>query len=189
MTPTPAPTPSDVPDTIAKNPALVAVLTGQIPGVLAKGTDVYPSAQNLSDSPEDIDSVGLRLFVSQGDGSRVIYNPAAVSEDEIQAADAAGKLADMFPDYGVLTGEQPVQGDPTVPLDDQLAATGAPSPALDPAGPAATTLSAMMPPPPPATITKPLNRERVANLQPGPPTTGPKPGAGRLANMLATSAV
>lgn len=183
MTPAPTSNPQgDLPASITDSPAFVAILTGEIPGVFVPGDRVYPSTVPLGNSPDDLEKVGLMLYVASDQKATVVYNPTKISAEELQAADQEGKLEQILPEYGQLTGEQPQPTSATASMEDQLGAAGAPSPQLPPP-------QGILPPPPPSAVSKPLNRERVANLTPGPATTGPKPGAGRLANMLATSAV
>ena len=172
------------PDSIAKNPAFVAILTGQIPGVLFPMDREYASAVPLRNSPEDLDAVGLEMYITGAQDSAVIFNPEVVSVEELQAADQADKLAEILPEYGELTGEQPQPVQPNTPLEQDLASTGAPSPSLPPPTEGGDIMA-----PPPSAVSKPLNKVRAKNVVPGGPTTGPKPGAGRVANMLATDAI
>jgi hypothetical protein len=172
---------SPIPDEVAKNPVVVSVLTGSVPGVLVRPL-YYPEAYKLgTEFGEDIRGLGLEFYGAQ-DGSTVLYNPAKVTTEELAAADKEGVLSEMLPDYEQLTGETPQ----TPPKgaegfqspDSLLKVAGTPR-----------TMAQGGTPKPDRDAQQKINTARVNNMLPSGPVSGALPVSGATSRALAKPAI
>jgi hypothetical protein len=136
-----------IPDQIASDPAIRAVLEQQLPGVYVQEGAEYPIVEEIERSPKSVtDDLGLAFYRSKDETRTAVFNPLVVSPDEVKQADEEGSLDQIFPEYGQVVGSAP-GGEEAPPMP------GAPSmPAPVPAGPPpspADKLRAMTPPTPP----------------------------------------
>ena len=136
-----------IPDQIASDPAIRAVLDQRLPGVYVQEGAEYPIIAEVEDNPKVLtDDLGLALYQSKDETRTVVFNPLTVSPDEVKTADEEGGLDQIFPEYGrvvggALGGEEapPMPGAPPMPV---------PAPAGPPPSPA-DKLRAMTPQTPP----------------------------------------
>lgn len=179
-----------LPDEVASNDIVKKVMTGEIPGVLVRPGIYYPKASKIAESSEALLDAGMDFYKAL-DSSTVFFNPRSISEAQIQEADRNGQLVNLVPDYETLSGEKPAKPTPAIAkrLREQMGVAGeAPTSIIPaPAGGANT-----LPPAsggPSAAEEAELAGKRVANVSPGSPTSGPRPGAGRILNSLLKPAV
>lgn len=123
---------------------------------------------------------GMGLYRSLQGDIGVLFNRLFVSDQEIMDADKSGTLMKVAPGFDEVNSQISKAGDkhPILNKDFQTPTgfkTGTP-PAIG-AGPALTAPAA--PPAPPKIVAG-----KARNIGAGSPTSGPKPGAGRLINQI-----
>lgn len=147
-------------------PAVFAVSKGQPAAVSAPNPSDDPAIKALTKNAQALVAAGFGLYESRDGKNRVLYNSALIDAGSLLDADVQGKLAEVAPPFGSV---QAPGASPVLP-----GATGAaPTPASQPASAVQTELAT----------------QRTDNLSPGSPTSGPRPGAGRLLNALLKPAV
>jgi hypothetical protein len=151
-----------------------------------------PTAELIAKNKDDLMKAGIGFYRSLSGDLGVIFNQMHIHPEDLQAADKAGQLLTVAPNF--LT------------IDHEIAKSGPNHPLLHVAGPptsaAAPTLKAppqmaqapMSPPQAPsgagrgspgaASLQKQVMGVRAKTLSPGSPTTGPAPGAGRILNQI-----
>jgi hypothetical protein len=170
----------EIPPAIAKNPVVLAVLMGSIPGVHARPL-YYPKLVELAGMVKEIQDLGLD-FVPASDGGTVLYNPAKIAPEELQAADEQGKLGDVVPDYEQLSGESPEappKGAQGFEGADKVLSKVQGSPRLAtqaPVGKASVATQAQ------------LQAARLQNILPSGPVSGTIPVSGPTSRALAKNA-
>lgn len=185
-----APKMPELPPEVQKNPVVKQVLQGAIPGVLVRPNIYYPKAYKLAESFEALMASGLDFYFAK-DESTALFNPAKISEQELQAADQEGTLTKVLPDYETLSGERPQKPPKGVQVGYGLGQPGG-APAAPGAGAGGSNPTPPMPMPPPSSSSnKKLTNQRIRNLNVANagPATGPVPGAGRVLNATAIPAV
>lgn len=183
--------PFGLPPEIASLPAVQLVSVGSPPAIRVGPGEYYPEIDAVVDNLPKVLQSGLDVYRSMKD-EFVFFNPLFISEDELKYLDEQGKLADSVPDYGQVTGSQPQE----IP-DDQIASyldrgdqiasgiaeatQGAPEekPTNGPGTP--TPVPAPTPQEQAAVM---RNQQQAMSAMGGPPTSGPRPGGGRLLNAL-----
>lgn len=187
-----APNPFDLPPEVAQAPIVQMVSVGAPPAVRVGAGEYFPELDPILEQLPTILQQGLDLFKAQ-DESFVFFNPLFITEQELAYLDQNGQLASAVPDYASVTGSQPQEipdeeigayvdrgdalkeklmalGTPQGPAPGAGQATGAPTPvpAADPGAQQAAAQAAA----------------RAIAAMAGEPTTGPRPGGGRLLNAL-----
>lgn len=175
----------DLPPEVLKIPAMQALMAGNPPAVSANIKDFskLPEAKLIAANKDALAAHGFDFYRSQGGDLGVIYNSLHINPNDILQADRAGKLKEIAPSFSAINHSvsksglrNPVLTVQTPPKGVALATAQAPrqnpmqpAPAVKPAGQG---------------ILKNLMSQRVKNLQPGSPLSGPEPGAGRLLNQI-----
>jgi hypothetical protein len=163
-----------------------ALLAGSPAAVSAPiaGFEKTPEGLAIVQNKDTLLNMGISFYRSLSGDLGVVFNQMKLSGPELQAADKAGKLLEVAP--------------PLNQVNQSVATAGADSPLL---GAEAATGAATAPPPPilntpppgagPIVPTSPAKKtqdkiiaKKLANLPPGSPTSGPKPGQGRLLNQI-----
>ena len=182
-----------LPPEIQNNQVVKDVLQGVIPGVLVRPNIYYPKAYKIAENWQELMDLGLDFYWTK-DESTILFNPAKISEQELITADKQGILTKVLPDYETLSGERPQKPPKGVQVGLGLNQPGGASPA--PAAPPGVPNPGRIAPvpgvgPAPGGLDKKLATARVNNLNVAAagPTTGPRPGAGRVLNATATPAV
>jgi hypothetical protein len=179
--------PEKMPEALLRVPAMQGLMTGS-PGAVSDNIKDFSKrgdAEVLVKNKDWLTQAGFGFYRSLDGETGVVFNALYVHPDELKAADAAGKLKEVAPDYDSV--------------NHAIGKSGRAHPALS-AGPVPKGLKgapipqppqmAQVPPPtanippPSAAAQKSLMGARVTNLQPGSPTSGPVPGAGRLLNQV-----
>lgn len=172
--PEPAPAPDEgggIPDAVLQLPEFSAILRGSPPAVWADKADESPEVKIIVDNHKDLMNAGFGFYGGKDGQTVVLFNTQFTSPEEVKKMDAAGKLREFATPFDELKAHF-AQGDSGQPA----------SPA--PGGPAPVAPVA-----PPASVGKKLATQRIKNLTPGGPTSGPTPGQGRILNSLGTPAV
>jgi hypothetical protein len=180
-----APEAPQLPDELLQIPALQGLLTGAPPAVSMKIKDFNKTegAKLIKEHKDELLNSGIQFYRSLSGDTGVMFNALYINGEDIKAADKAGKLPEVAPPVDTVNAQISKMGmneHPTLNFKGSpggLAGPGAPLPPQ----------SANSPMPMP-TGSPGVNRDRlmaqIANIKPGAPTTGPKPGAGRLLNSI-----
>lgn len=172
-----------LPDSLLKSPAIQGLLVGKPGAISASITDFKkrPEAENLMKHKEDLFKAGMGLYRSLDGQTGVIFNRLYVHDDELKQADAAGQLTQLAPPFDSVDHHIAKSGIFHPALDSKHVTPGgfktAPMPVVPQSANAPMAQS-------PASVQNKLATARVSNLQPGSPTSGPVPGAGRLLNQV-----
>lgn len=161
---------SGLPPEILEMPIFKGILEGS-PGALWTPTgDKSHEAVTAVKNGKALNEVGIFFFRDKPSGLDLIYNAQYIDPSLVEAAAKKGKLkeiaqplAETVAAFNGAAGVTPVAKE-----GESLPAAGAPSS---------------------VPVDSALNTQRVNNLSPQGPTTGPLPGAGRILNSIATPTV
>lgn len=173
-----------LPAELIQIPAIQGVLTGEPPAFSAsiEAFSARPEGKLIQQNAQPLMDAGIGLYRSLGGDIGVLFNRMYVADSEIQEADKAGTLAQLAPPFDEVNMALGKAG-PNNPVmrKDRQAPTGfkqggakTPTP-----GPVTPSSAAGVPKSSQRTITS-----KQRNTMPGSPTSGPKPGAGRLMNDI-----
>jgi hypothetical protein len=168
-----------LPDELLQQPVMQALMAGSPAAASAK----LPEATNtelgklIAANGPALQTAGFGFYRSQDGNYGVIFNQLKANPQEIVSADQQGQLLQVAPPVEQI--EQAIGADPAAnpvltagePGGAAQAAQGAPAP-TSPA------------PAPGGRVQKALFQTRKQALTPGGPTSGPKPGGGRVLNAL-----
>lgn len=190
-------------DKLLRIPAMQALFAGAPAALSAPAKDFTSSkrdeAKIIKDNLPALQAAGFGFYQSMSKRLGVIYNMLHIHLQDLQAADKMGKLQQLAPDFDQINhaisksgAKNPVLHVRGVPNGFKTPSPQAPpqvTPTLAPA--AGNALAAPLAPSPvstgpsaPAGTQRKLTNARLANLQPGAPTSGPSPGSGRLLNQI-----
>lgn len=174
----------ELPPALIKIPAFQAVLSGSPPAVSMnlKGADDRAEVKLLAENKQALLDAGLMFYRSLSGQRGVMFNAMRIHPQDIQAADKAGKLLAVAPDFDLVNHEVAKLG-LKHPVYNAQAPTGLASP-VSTAPPQAQSGQLSLMPPPAAAVQRKLAQQRIMSAQPGAPTSGPAPGAGRLLNQV-----
>jgi hypothetical protein len=171
-------------------PAIQAVFVGSPPAMsmTLKGSEDREEVKLLTESKDTLIGLGFGFYRSLDGKTGVMFNGMRIHAEDLKAADKAGKLRTIAPDFDILNHEVAKAGPAGHPVLSAKPMTGFATP-TSAAPPQAASGSLPLMPPPSAAVQRKLAQQRVMNLQPGAPTSGPVPGAGRLLNQVLKQAV
>lgn len=172
---------STLPDEVLKIPTVQAVFAGAPAAVSfdVKSVEGTDEAALIAKNKNALLESGINFYRSLKGDLGVMFNAARISGEDLKAADRAGKLAEIAP--------------PADKVSQQIMSSGENHPALTaeapsgaPAGPASNvpTPVPMSAPAPSAALARQRLAAQLGNLKPGAPTSGARPGAGRLLNSI-----
>lgn len=190
----PAPVPAEtegsklpsMPEPLLKIPAVHGLITGN-PGAFSlpiKESKDREDLQDLKKYKEWLGKAGMYVYAALDGKTGVVANALYVHPEELKAADAAGKLAEVAPPFDQVNHNIAKSGSAHPSLTSGAVPTGlkgAPVP-QPPTAPMQTAQSSV--PPPPASAQRKALTAQIANLQPGGPTSAPAPGAGSLLRSI-----
>lgn len=161
----------ELPPEVLEIPAMHGLLHGAPPAVYAEVADKSPEVQTVTKNKDALVEAGFGFYRSKDETLTVLYNGVYVSPDTLRKADEEGKLTEVAVPFSQLKSdyENAVSGN-TVPGQSVSSATATGNP-------------------PSARSQSKVTTARLKNLQPGSPTSGPSPGAGRLINNILTPAI
>ena len=195
---------------LLKMPAMQALFAGAPPALSAHVKDftvkTRDEARVIKENLPALQQAGMGFYQSLSKQLGVIYNKLHIHEADLLAADKAGKLQQLAPPFDQINHavgksgmRNPVLAVSHVPKGFKMPAQIA-APQLSPQmapGTAGQPISPENPPqgaaPLPASggaqgapsgVQRALAKARISALQPGAPTSGPSPGAGRLLNSI-----
>jgi len=176
----PAPTEkgSELPQELLQLPAFQALFAGQPPALSAPVADFAkrPETKLVSDNKAPLMKAGIGFYRSIGGDLGVVFNQMFISGEEIKAADTAGKLLEIAPPFDAVSQSVAQSGaeNPVLKAQTPTGPRGAPVPTPPQSGGKPQSAAAQ----------RKTTSARVMNIQPGAPTSGPAPGAGRLLNSI-----
>jgi hypothetical protein len=197
QSPAPAPTPEpavepepeagqDIPEELLQIPAFQAVVAGSPPAISIKLANVgnREEIQLIAKNKDTLLNSGFAFYRSLSGELGVLFNETKISGEDIKAADKAGKLRMVAPDFDLVNHEVAKLG-PDHPVFAAVPNSGGAAPPVSSASvPQAASGRLPLNPPPPASVQRRYAQQRMKNLQAGPPSTGPAPGAGRILNQI-----
>lgn len=165
---------SGLPSELLQLPAFQALFAGQPPALSASITDFAkrPETKLVADNKAGLMKAGIGFYRSVGGDLGVVFNQMFISGEELKAADSAGQLLEVAPPFDTVS--------------QSVAQSGADNPVLNAQTPSGPRGAPVPTPPqsggksPSAASQRKVTAARVTNIQPGPPTSGPAPGQGRL---------
>lgn len=178
---------SSLPEDLIAIPAFQGLLAGAPPAVSASIQDFAnrPEGQLIQQHKESLLRAGIGLYRSiQGDLG-VLFNQSYLSGEELKTADKEGKLSSIAPPFDQVNAQLAASGADNPILKAQSPTGGAPkmggAPSILP--PVSSTPA---PPPSPGMPPSPQKQigAKMRNLAMGGPTSGPRPGEGRLLNQI-----
>lgn len=183
VVPTEAPPPetgAEWPQALVESPVMQALIAGS-PGAVSgsiKAFSTRPEAKILTQHKDLIAQAGMGFYRSLDGDTGVIFNQRFVNGEQVKQADSAGQLASIAPPFDTVESEVSKSGlkHPSIqPGGQPTGLAGAPQPMAG-ASPAPAPLG--------ASAQRKALTAQISNLQPGSPTSGPQPGAGRLLNNI-----
>jgi len=166
-----------LPEELHRLPAIQGLLAGA-PVAFSASLAAFakrPEGKLIGENIKSLQDHGVGLYRGLDGDTGVMFNQLKISGDQIKAADAAGTLLEIAPSFDEVNATVGASGVPeTAP---PTGAAGAPPPAAPQMAQAPVS-------PPPASVQKKMATARISNSQPGSPTSGPKPGSGRLLNSI-----
>lgn len=170
-----------LPDELIAHPVMQALMAGQPPAVsgdikAAGGTEL---GQLVGKYGKDLMGAGFGFYRSQDGNLGVVFNQLFLPPEELQRADQAGNLTSVAPPFDAV--EQAMLSDPQnnpvltaqTPSAPPIAAPGGGAPPPQAGGA-----------PPAGKVQRTLASARRSALETGKPTSGPRPGAGRIINSI-----
>ena len=178
-------TPAPLPPSLLKVPAFQGLLAGAPPALSmkVKGSEDRDEVKMVRKNAEALQEAGMGFYLSLNKEYGVIYNQLRIHPADLVAADKAGKLLVVAPDFDAVNHEVSKSGGnhPAIHATPPVAAIPAAVSAQSPPQMASGKFS----PPLPASAARKILQQRIANMQPSAPTGGPMPGAGVIANQVA----
>ena len=174
-----------LPPDLLKIPALQALVAGTPPALSMKlkGNEDRDEVALVKKHQEPLQAAGMGFYKSISGEYGVMFNALRIHPDDLQAADKAGKLLLVAPDFDAVDHAVAKSGmdhpamhaspPPRTPAMAQSSAAGPPQMA-----------SGKFSPPVAAAVARRLIQQRIQNMQVSAPTGGPAPGAGQLTNAI-----
>lgn len=163
-------------------PAMQALMAGSPPAVSAplEAFAKRPEAKLFVQNKDDLLKAGLAFYKALSGDLGVVFNQLYISGDEIKKADQAGQLTSIAPPFDSVN-QAVSQAGPANPVLSHQGVPGAFKQGPVPTPPQAATGGTV----PPATSgQRRIAETRAKQMQAGSPTSGPRPGAGRLLNQI-----
>lgn len=180
---TPAAEPTDsgdtteLPESVLKIPAVHALLQGSPPAFFVDSKTKDPDIKTLEKHTKELTGAGIGAFPAQSlPGNVVVFNSLVLPPEEIMKADQEGSLDSIAVPWETLKAEYEKTGDEEAA--PAVSAAGVPTGEPAPAGA-----------PPTAGVQSKLMQKRISNLAVGSPTSGVRPGGGRVLNAIVNPAV
>lgn len=178
---------TQMPEALLKIPAMQGLMTGS-PGAVSDSIKDFSKRDDagvLTKNKEWLTQAGFAFYRSLDGNTGVVFNQLYVHPEELKAADAAGKLKEVAPDFDSVNHaiSKSGKGHPALsagPVPTGL--KGAPVPAVPQMAQVPPPVAPV--PPPSAAAQKSLQGARINNMQQGSPTSGPVPGGGNLLRQV-----
>lgn len=173
-----------IPDEILQIPAFQGLMTGQPPALSAdlKSFDNRPEGELLAKNKDTLMQAGIGFYRALSGTTGVVFNSLYLSPEDLKKADKEGRLSQIAPSFDDVNqavmssgADNPVLAAARVPAGPSAGAAPQPPQTGSPIPPSSG---------PPASAQKKLTTARLKNLQAGPPSSGARPGGGRLLNRI-----
>jgi hypothetical protein len=166
-----------LPDDLLQHPAMQALMAGSPPAASTnlKTAAESPLGQLVAQNVDTLKQAGFGFYRSQDGQLGVMFNQLKINPEEIVQADQQGSLLEIAPPIEQV--EQAVLADPSA---NPVLSGNDPSGAAMPPAPAPSLQDQVMGGGGGGAPTGPTPTQ----AQLGSPTSGPKPGAGRVTNTL-----
>lgn len=177
-----------LPSELLKVHALQALMAGRPAAVSAPIKDFSHREEGhlIKKHKDALTQAGFGLYRSLSGDLGVIFNSLYIHPADLMAADKAGKLKQIAPSWDDVSHAVSKSGIHNPVLKAGGVPAGLANPTMQPA-PQATAAMAPNSSPvaqQPAGAQRKAMMARLANIQPGPPTSGAAPGAGRILNQI-----
>lgn len=166
---TPSGTETGIPEDVLALPEFSGLLEGKPAAVLVPKGFKSPETDVIMAHSKELANAGFGFYPSADGKTSVFFNTQYLSPEDLQKADAAGKLAEIATPFEELKAS----------FDSVTGGTPAPE-----AGAAPAAAPAALPAPAAPSLDKKLATARIKNVAPGSPTSGPSPGSGRILNAI-----
>lgn len=154
---------SGVPESVLEIPLMRGIFEGSPPAIYTPVGTKGPEVETVLKHGKDLNAAGIGFFRDEANKLDVIYNSAYITKDLLEAAAKKNKIPEV--------------AEPLAEVNSRVnSAIGAP-PTAGVSAPVGGSTQMNLP-------NTPINTARISNLQPGSPTSGPQPGAGRILNNL-----
>lgn len=184
---TPAPAPdesgqaSKLPDDLLKLPTIQALMAGS-PAAASGSIEEFakrPEGKIIASNKGPLMSAGFGFYKSLDGSTGVVFNGLYIHGDQIKQADQAGKLQEIAPPFDHIGSAVATSGSahPALAHDGNVPQEMAVAPVQ-----AVPQMASA--PQPPASVENKLTTARLKNVAAGSPTSGGKPGGGRLINSI-----
>lgn len=169
----------ELPPEIIQNPVMQALMAGQPPAVSAdiKAAQQTEFGQLVGKHNALLREAGFNFYRSRDGNLGVLFNQIVIPAEEIVKADQQGSLTKIAPP--VEDVERAILADPSA--NPVLTSKGRNTAAV-PAPPSTTPVPGGAPPS--GKTQRALATARRKNVGAGTPTSGPRPGAGRILNEI-----
>ena len=169
-----------IPDEVLQIPAMSALLQGA-PAAFSMplaGAEKRPEVAAIMGAKDAIFAAGLNTYRSLSGDVGVLFNQMFLPAEELMAADKAGELLKVAPPFDQVNeavAKAPLDAHPAMMAPKHAPAAAQAGPPTPPAFSAGKMSAGGQ---------EKLLAARLKNMQPGPPSSGTKPGAGRLLNQI-----
>lgn len=162
-------------DELLQIPALQALFAGSPPAVSTpiKEFANRPEAKIIEDHKDDLQRAGVGLYRSMAGDIGVLFNQLHIAGQDLVEADKQGRLLEVAPPFDQVNQSVSESGEANPVLNASV-----------PQGPKTAGVPAIPASPTPASVQNKQLTARLKNMQPGAPTSGPLPGAGRIMNNI-----
>jgi hypothetical protein len=160
------------------------LLQGKPAAVSIDKNDPSPESALIGGNQPALFEAGFGFYPARDGVTHVMFNTQYVSQQDIEKADAAGKLEGVAVPFGELRASFEVAAGRAASEGSDPASEAPPAAAQEAGGPAQVA-----PAPPAASLDKKLATQRIKNLSSGGPSSGKAPGQGRILNALMSPTV
>lgn len=189
--------PVKLPEKLLRLPAMQALFAGSPPAIsysISEAKKNNSTADLIRDNKDKLAAAGIGFYRSLSGDIGVMFNLFHVHPEDVKAADRSGQLSVLAPPYRSVDhavsksgATNPVLHAKNVPAGVKPPTMQAPPQMAAETPPGMTSSQAVSPAQ--ASISRQIMNQRLKNIAPQSPTSGPKPGAGRLLNQILTPAV
>jgi hypothetical protein len=172
-----------IPDEVLQIPAFQGLFAGE-PAAISAPLSTFakrPEAKVIQNALPALMQAGIGTYRSLAEDTAVLFNQFYLSGEELRAADEAGRLQEIAPPFDAVNQQISGMGKDGHPSLKERKVPGAFKQAS--ANPPQSASPVSMPPPSSEKDIK-AQQARMKNMQPGAPTSGPVPGAGRLLSNI-----
>lgn len=171
----------NLPEEVAKLPVVKRISIGSPPAVRVEPGQHFPELKAIEDNIPDIVVAGLDFYQSK-EGDSIMFNPLFIGAEELKAADAAGRIKEVIPSYSELMGKKPTTMSEEEAKKQPARRDKLKKDLMNKLGSPTAASEGTAVPPATAKTQNTIAKSRLP--EPQSPTSGPRPGAGRIINNL-----